>query len=53
MDSVVCPVYKDESVSLKSLLMKTAEKIDQDYWVNPGGIHLGLIRFNLYIFRTI
>ena len=29
-------VYKDESLSLRSLLMKTAEKIDQDYWLNPG-----------------
>ncbi|CAF3675555.1 unnamed protein product [Rotaria socialis] len=28
-------LYKDESASLRSLLMKTAEKVDQDYWLNP------------------
>lgn len=32
----ICLVYKGESSSLKSLLMKTADKIDQDYWLNSG-----------------
>ena len=25
-------------MSLKSLLLKTAEKVDQDYWLNSGGM---------------
>jgi hypothetical protein len=29
-------VYKGESLSLKSLLLKTAEKVDQDYWLHSG-----------------
>lgn len=32
----LCSVYKDESASLRSLLTKTAEKIDEDYWLNSG-----------------
>jgi len=49
-----CIVYKGESLSLRSLLMKTAEKIDQNYWLNSGIIlfwNLSIVY--IYIFRTI
>ena len=36
VDRFVFEVYRDDSPSLRSLLMKTAEKIDHDHWLNPG-----------------
>ncbi|CAM4747562.1 unnamed protein product [Rotaria magnacalcarata] len=38
-------LYKDESTSLRSLLMKTAEKVDQDYWLNPESYKLDVALF--------
>ncbi|CAF3860635.1 unnamed protein product [Adineta steineri] len=38
-------LYKGESSSLRSLLMKTAEKIDQDYWLNSESYKLGVALF--------
>ena len=37
-------VYKGESESLRSLLLKTAEKVDQDHWMNSGQFILVIIR---------
>jgi hypothetical protein len=50
----ICLVYKEKSLSLKSLLMNTAEKFDQDYWLNPGVVFcLNFSIFYIDIFRTL
>ncbi|CAF3494199.1 unnamed protein product [Rotaria sp. Silwood1] len=38
-------LYKSESLSLRSLLMKTAEKIDQDYWLSQEPYKLDVALF--------
>ncbi|UJR26523.1 hypothetical protein I4U23_007846 [Adineta vaga] len=38
-------LYKDESSSLRSLLLKTAEKIDQDYWLSSEPYRIGVALF--------
>ncbi|CAF4390870.1 unnamed protein product [Rotaria sp. Silwood2] len=38
-------LYKNESLSFRSLLMKTAEKIDQDYWLSQEPYKLDVSLF--------